>query len=235
MRDLTKLEQAAIEAVTKRFSATWEMGSGRPDVYIAIARQRVAVDIATLKPRGAEPGNSAKARLRFDKVVTRLMGQLQASLAEMVPNGVAVLLTVTAPIRLPSKTAAALDDKIQTLLGCGASGRDLEDSIHGNRVRIRILSEVSEVAPKLIGFVHNPDSDPLQILNPAQAWLELIDAEAGRRAPTGGQDRWLVVVSPEGSSCLEIYRYLYSQVSVPTHYQMCLMVIADGRVESLSE
>jgi hypothetical protein len=30
-----------------------------------------------------------------------------------VPDGMTVLLTITAPIRLPSKTAASLEDKIQ--------------------------------------------------------------------------------------------------------------------------
>jgi hypothetical protein len=67
--------------------------------------KRVAVDITTLKRRGAGEGNAAKPRLRFDKVATRLIERLQATLGETVPDGTTVLLTITAPIRLPSKTA----------------------------------------------------------------------------------------------------------------------------------
>jgi hypothetical protein len=103
MRNLKKQERAAIEAVASRFSATWEEGSGPPDATIVVAGQRVAVDITTLKPRGTSEGKAARLRLRVERVVTGLVERLQASLGETVPDAMTVLLTVTAPIRLPSK------------------------------------------------------------------------------------------------------------------------------------
>src|ERR1700694_3660956 len=174
MRDLKKQERTAIEAVARRFSATWENGSDPPDAYIMVARERVAVDITTLKRRGTGQGNAAKPRLRFDKVATRVIERLQATLGETVPDGMTVLLTITAPIRLPSKTAAALEDKIQTLLGRGSPGRDEKDTVHGNRVKIRLLRGESAQAPKMIGFVHNSDSDPFLLLNMTGELLELV-------------------------------------------------------------
>ena len=147
MRDLKKQERTAIEAVARRFSATWEKGSDPPDAYLVVAGKRVAVDITTLKRRGTGQGNAAKPRLRFDKVVTRLMERLQATLGETVPDGMTVLLTITAPIRVPSKTAASLEDKIQTLLGRGSPGRDEKATIHGNRVRIRLSSRSTARSP----------------------------------------------------------------------------------------
>src|SRR5215831_2042263 len=207
MSDLKNHERTAIGAVARRFSATWEKGSDPSDAYIMVAGKRVAVDITTLKRRGAGQGTAAKLRLRFDKVATRLIERLQATLGETVPDGMTVLLTITAPIRLPSKTAAALEDKIQTLLGRGSPGRDEKDTIHGNRVQIRLLRNKSERAPKMIGFVHNSDSDPLLLFNMTRELLELISGEAGRRATRFGGYRWLVVLSAAGSSCLEAYRY----------------------------
>ena len=121
MRDLKEQERSAIAAVARRFSATWEKGSGS-DVYFAVAGKRVAVDITTLKRRGPGQGNAAKPRLRFDKVATRLMERLRATAGETVPDGMTVLLTITAPIRLPSKTAVSLEDRIKTLLGRRRSG-----------------------------------------------------------------------------------------------------------------
>ncbi len=234
MRDLKKHERAAIQAVARRFSATWEMGSDPPGAYIVVAGKRVAVDITTLKRRGAGQANAAKLRLRFDKVVTRLMDRLQATLGKTVPDGMTVLLTITAPIRLPSKTAASLEDKIQTLLGRGSPGRDLKDTIHGNRVHIRLLKDESERAPTMIGLVHNSDSDPLLLLNMTRELLELISAEAGRRAPRLAGDRWLVVISAGGISCLETYRYIYSQLRMATRFKKILMVFGDGRVGILT-
>jgi hypothetical protein len=239
MRDLKKPERTVIEAVARRFSATLEKGSDPPDAYIVVAGKRVAVDIATLKRRGTGQGNAAKPGfnkpgLRFDKVATRLIERLQATLGETVPEGTTVLLTITAPIRLPSKTAGSLEDKIQTLLGRGSPGRDEKDTIHGNRVRIRLLRDESERAPKMMGFVHNSDSDPLLLLNMTRELLELVSNQAGRRAPRLAGDRWLVVISAEGISCLEAYRYIYSQLRMATDFKKILMVLADGHVGMLT-
>ena len=234
MRDLKKQERTAIEAVVRRFLATRGKGSDPPDAYIMAARKRIAVDITTLKRRGTGQGNAAKPGLRFDKVATRFIGRLEATLGESVPDGITVLLTITAPIRLPSKTAALLEDKIQTLLGRGSPGRDEKDTIHGNRVQIRLLRDESERAPKMIGFVHNSDSDPLLLSNMTRELLELISAEAGRRASRLAGDRWLVVISAGGISCLEAYRYICSQLRLATDFRKILMVFGDGRVEMLT-
>ena len=235
MRDLNKQEQTAIEAVARRFSATWVKGNDAPDAYIIIAGKQVAVDIATLKWRGALQVSAAKPRLRFDRVATRLIEGLQAILGEAVPDGMTVLLTITAPIRLPSKTAAALEDKIQTHLGRESPGRDEKTTIHGNRVQIRVLTGASERAPKMIGFVHNSDSDPLLILNMTRELLERISAEAGMRAARLAGDRWLVLISAGDISWLEVYRYIYSQRRMATDFEKIFMVFGDGRVGILTE
>lgn len=233
MSDLTKQQQTVIETVARRFSATLEKGNDSADAYFVVAGKRIAVDITNLKRR--VPDNAAKPRLRFDKVVTRLIERLQASLGETVPNGMTVLLTVTAPIRLPSKTAGALEDKIQTLLDRRSLARDEKGAIHRNCIRIRLLRNKSAPAPKLIGFVHNSDSDPAPLLDMTHEFLELISTEAGRRAKRPTRDRWLVVTSARGSSFLEAYRYIYSHLRMATGLKKILMVFADGRVEPLTE
>ena len=234
VRDLKKQERTAIEAVARRFSATWERGGDPPAAYLMVAGKRVAVDITTLKRRGAGQGNTAKPRLRFDKVATRLTERLQATLGESVPDGMTVLLTITAPIRLPSKTAASLEDRIRTLLWGGWPGRDEQDTIHGNRVRIQLVRDESERAPKMIGFVHNSDSDPLPLLNMTREWLALISDEAGGRAARRVGDRWLVVISARGRSCLDAYRCIHSQLRLATDFRKILMVFGDGRIGMLT-
>lgn len=111
------------------------------------------------KKRNPTPG------LRFDKVATRVVERLKAALGETVPDGMTVLVTITAPIRLPAKTTTAMDDRIRTLLRRKSLRRDVTDTIHGNRVRIRLLKDQPARAPKLIGFVHNPDSDSRLLLD----------------------------------------------------------------------
>jgi hypothetical protein len=206
----------------------------RRQTVLRLGRKRVAVDITTLKRYGTDQANSAKPRLRFDKVATRLIERLQATLGETVPDGVTVLLTITAPIRLPSKTAASLESKIQTLIGRGSPGRDAKEMIHGNRVQIRLLRDQADRAPKMIGFVHNSDSNPLLLLNMTSELLDLTSAETSRRAPMLARDRWLVVTSARGISCLEAYRYIYSQLHMATSFKKILVVFGDGSVGMLT-
>jgi hypothetical protein len=234
MRDFKKPEQAAIDAVARQFSATWKQGGVPFDAYLVVAGKRVAVDIRTLKRRGAGQGNAARPRLRFDKVATRLTDRLRSTLGDIVPDGTTVVLTVTAPIRVAAKTTTGLEDRIQTVLARRSPGRDEKATINGNRVQIRMLRNRSERAPKFIGFVHNADSDPLLLLDMTRELLELFSAEAGRRATTRAGDRWLVVISGRESSCLEAYRDIYSQLRMATGFKKVLVAFGDGRVGELT-
>jgi hypothetical protein len=110
---------------------------------------------------------AAKLRLRFDKVAVRLVGALKAALAGVVPEGETVVFTITAPIRLPAKTAAAL----QNMLRDGATDAERRETIHHNEVRIRRLKGVAQHMPKVLGFVHNLESDAVDILDLAEARL----------------------------------------------------------------
>ena len=98
MTDLKNQERTAIEAVARRFSATWEKGSDPPDAYIMVAGKRVAVDITTLKWCGTGQGNAAKPRLRFDKVATRLIERLLRRVGKgAVPNGLSLSTRICRP------------------------------------------------------------------------------------------------------------------------------------------
>jgi hypothetical protein len=88
---------------------------------------------------------------------------------------------------------------------------------------------------KVIGFVHNPDSDPDVLFRLTQSLLQHIGAAARKRAPkkfTG--DRWLVVADQDGLSHIETYRHVYSQLSISTDFKKILIVLAGGRVETLT-
>ncbi len=115
--------------------------------------------VATLK--------AAKLRLRFDKVALRFVGGLKATLAGVVPEGQIVVFTISAPIKLPGKTAVALENMVRS------NPREAEsrEIIHDNEVRIRRLKGVSKPMPKVLGFVHSVESDAGAILALAEALL----------------------------------------------------------------
>ncbi len=115
-------------------------------------------------------------RLRFDKVALRLVQSVRAALEGTVPNGRCVVFAVTAPIREPSKTSAALIKTIRARLTLGAVPGDHVEALHGNEVRVRIVTSRSPHAAKVAGFVHNPDPPPSGLLDMAQALLESVEA-----------------------------------------------------------
>ena len=232
MSRLGKAEQAAIELVARRFSATWEEADGgSPDAYLTIAGKRIAVNVTAIQPGIAE---RTRPHLRFDRVALGLVRRLRAGLSEVVPDGEAVVLTVTAPIRLPAKTAAALESRIRDGLAGRPTRVEIEETICGNQVRARLVRGVSKRSSKVIGFVHNPDSDPDLLLGLTQALLQSIGAAADKPPPeTFTGDRWLVVASEDGPPHIETYRQIYSQLSMSTDFNEVLMVLAGGRVESL--
>ena len=133
MSGLGKRERAALEAVARHFSATWEKGEAPPDAYLTIARKRIAVEVTTTKQRIAGRGGLTKPRLRFDRVALRVIRRLQAALSASVPDGTTLILTITAPIRVPSKTAAALEDDIRTYLERKSARGEAKYTIHGNQ------------------------------------------------------------------------------------------------------
>ena len=115
-------------------------------------------------------------RLRFDKVALRLVQGVRGALEGAVPDGLCVVFAVTAPIREPSKTLAALIEIIRARLSLGAVLGDHTEALHGNEVRMRVVTSRSPHAAKVAGFVHNPDPPPSGLLDLAQSLLECVEA-----------------------------------------------------------
>jgi hypothetical protein len=225
-------ERAAIALVAKRFSAPWEESEGgSPNAYLTIDGKPIAIEVAAIKPGLVE---LTKPGLRFDKVALRLIERLQAALSAFVPDGEAVLVTVTAPIRLPSKTAVALESQVRGELARRPAQLEIKETICGNHIRVRLVSGVSGRMSKVIGFVHNPDSDADVLLGLTQTLLQHVGAAADRRPPeTFTGDRWLVIADEDGLAPIETYRQVYAQISSSTEFKKVLMVLAGARVETL--
>ena len=118
----------------------------------------------------------AKRGLRFDQVALRFIERLQIALEEAVPPGKTLIVMVTAPIRLPAKTAAALAEKIPNFLTQSSKRRELRDTINGNEVRARLVTGVVRGQSRVMTFVHNPDADSEGLLNTTQSLLAQMTA-----------------------------------------------------------
>ncbi len=228
-------EQAALDAVARRFAATWEAGENPARAYLSFRGKRIAVDVFEVRKPGEKASAGAKPRLRFDKVATRVLERVRKEVTDSVPPNAIVFLTITAPIRLASKTAASVAEKIKMHCQRRSLQRNGSYAIHGNHVIIRLLPEKSRQALKIIGFVHHAQSDPLFLLSITQEMLELFSAGAALPARNSGGDRWLLAISEQTSSCLPVYRYIYSQLRALSTYKKVLIAFRDEVVDILKE
>lgn len=116
-----------------------------------------------------------KLGLRFDKVVIRVLGKLKAFVRESVPKGKVVVITISAPIRLPAKTERALEEKIKDCLESRSQRREQKAIIYKNKVHIRIINRSSSRVPQFIGFVHSSNTNSKLILDYTTKWVSSKD------------------------------------------------------------
>lgn len=112
-----------------------------------------------------------KLGLRFDKVVVRLLSDLRASIGSNIPEGTAVLYTITAPIKLPTKMELGLSQQIRDVLNSAVRNTDHQSTIFQNQICIRIINVPTNQTENFAGFVHNPECNSKQLLDFAARWL----------------------------------------------------------------
>jgi hypothetical protein len=229
MRKAGKIEQAAIEAVARHFSASVPEGRDPPDTCLSVAGKRTALAVTCIDSQVAARARVTPPRLRFDRVALRLVDDLRTALGGSVPDGQTVLVTITAPIRLPARTATAIEEKIGKLVATRAAPARLTATIHGNGVQVHLLKGGTGRTARLIGFVHNPDSDPGILIDVARAQL----ARIGSGERTAGP-RWLIVASQNAPVPIEACSHVCSQLGIGRVFERTLAVVPGGGVATLS-
>jgi hypothetical protein len=232
MRSSRERKQAALAVVARHLCATLEQGSDQRDAHLIIAGKRIAVEATAADSQVSRRSGNTAPRLRFDRVALGLLERLRAAVHARALNG-ATVVTITAPIQFPSRAAAMLEESIQVLVGRRSARRQLTTTVHGNRVRIAILQAGRKSGSKLIGFVHNRDSDQKVLFELTGSLLRRIGTVQRSRAGSG--ERWLVVAYEDGPQWIPTYRHICSQLVGGRDFQRILLVGADGRVSTLAE
>lgn len=235
MRTPKKPKQAAIEALADHFSATLKKIPGRSSTLSALIEgRRITIDIVCIPRRSKSQRMLAKPHLRFDKVALELICDLQASLSPLVPPEQVLVITVTAPIRLGSRTTAALDGMVRKRLSTPNPRLNMRETIFDNQVRARLIRGASKHMSRLIVFVHNPETDPETLLGLTESLIKRVGLAAGKRPSAKFKgERWLVLANADGASLIVAYRYICAQLLAAAGFSRILMSVADGEVETL--
>lgn len=141
----------------------------------------------------------------------------------MVTEGKTVIVAITAPIRQDSKTGAVVEGKVRELL---ARRRvHLKTKVHGNGIQIRVLEGGGRRAPRLIGFVHNPEPPPAALFDVADRLLACMDLA---RKGSCGHNRCLIVDNQQGRAPLDTIRRVCTALRVRTVFKRILVSAIDG-------
>jgi hypothetical protein len=137
-----------------------------------------ALSLDNCRPALARKGSP---RLRFDRVARRFVKSLQAELAGVPSERAALVVTVTAPIRMPGSTVRELGARLHKSLP-----PNFDQMVCGNRVRARIVRCGVCGGPRMIVFVHNPEAAPTGLFRIVEAsWSSTRQITVSRRSRQG--------------------------------------------------
>jgi len=186
--------------------------------------KRITAEVVAVKSQVPRGSKAIPPRLRFDRVVLEVFERLRSALHEELPAGVTVVVTITAPIRLASKTTAAVEELVRAQVAEKLARGQVKKTILGNEVRIRIIR--GRKTSSLMGFVHNRDSDPTILFDLTRALLECADSVGHGRRGTSAR-RWLVVAMEDEAQWMETYRHVCAQLFAPPDFQRVILVAAN--------
>lgn len=144
----------------------YETCSGEPSRPMVNVEKQLAHAILATDGLGA-----SKLGLRFDRVVVAVLSELRNFAESVSPKHLTVLVAITAPIRLPAKTVHDLQRDIGELLLSRGPVGDRIAAVRGNDTRLRLVAPAPEMAPRLIGFVHDRETRPETLFDLAERWL----------------------------------------------------------------
>jgi hypothetical protein len=197
-----------------------------------LAGRRMALDLVAPSAQLSHRPTATPPALRFDRVALRVLARLREAAREAVPEGWTVMVTVTAPIWLPGKTADTLAQRIRQLLARGGRGRaEFAATIHRNRVRIRIVRGGSAARARFVGFIHNPKPAPAVLFDLTTAMLRALDAHGAARKHA--RPRALVVRIADAPRWTLSYAQVCAQLLLDSAWQAVLLVGSDGKVMTL--
>ena len=201
---------------------------------MTVGRRRVALDVAVIAERRPGQKHVAKARLREDVVARRVLRDMEAALRDHVPDGKAIILTLGAPIKVPSQLVNSLTSVLLKYLKSGADEIEEKKTILGNRIRFRVLRDGSMWNTKVIAFVFSGDPEPGILANAMHSMLDEISARANTPMPEGfSGERWLILANERWIADPKTYRWAFSRATSPRGFKRILMLFKGGRVEDL--
>jgi len=225
-------ERVALEPIAKHLAGARVRGRAPADASVRLAGKRIALTVVALSPQASHARRSARPSLRLDRVALEVVSRVRTAIQRQVPADRTIVVTISAPIRLAAKTAAALSSRVLNRVSGRARAERSLHRIHGNRIEIWILQGGIATTSKLVGFVHNPDVDPRIFIEVTRALLAAIGPHRRAAARRSGA-RWLLFENHGDRLPIETYRNVCQQLRLGTAFERLFVALPDGGIERL--
>jgi hypothetical protein len=221
-------ERFAIDAVAAEFSGTWKCGENPPDAYLTAGGREIAVEISTL---------TQQPRTSDDMAAVGLVGELNRELGGLVPKGVTIFLTLSAPmVGNRKKTKVALANFLREKLGDMPFFSDeARFDANGNVVTIRPIQGRKGRAKIFCSILPRTSNADIRF----NAW-QILEKLITRKTKTcgdlvGEKPLWLALLNDYPLAGSREYKDVLSKISRKHPFEKILLVTREGTVEPIFE
>lgn len=230
-------EEFVAHSLAGHFNGTWSKGGNPPDIHLSIGNDTVAVEISTLTQHVVDERGGMKPRLSEDSTALWLANELEKELSGVIPAGRMFVLTMRVPISNARRTKEALSGRLLNLAASVTNEAiDVEETILGNRIGIRLTPYDGADRKKVHAAVVNQKSDPHILSNARSILEERIATKSNKCSAFAGEKLvWLALLNDYFLADDETYGQALAQISAPHIFDKIVLISGNGRVTTLHD
>lgn len=227
-------EHFVIEALCASYGGTWRIGEDPPDAYMSLSENEVAVEISILTQHVVSKTGKTVPRLSLDSGVLRLCDEVNEELKNVIPSGIYILLTISAPLNKIRQTKADLINEIKGIVQKKAPNEQVIE-INKNKVKIHLISGDRPSGKKVVGIVPNQNSSPDILANVQYILSERINDKVKKCSKVVHRPLWLALFNDYWLAEPDTYELAMKKLSIKHPFDKICLVLGNKEVHNLYE
>ena len=225
-------EHFVIEALCASYGGTWRIGEDPPDAYMSLNENEVAVEISILTQHVVSKSGKSVPRLSQDSGVLRLCDEVNEELKNIIPSGVYILLTISAPLNKIRQTKADLINEIKAIVQKKTPKKQVVE-INQNKVKIQLISGDRPSGKKVVGIVPNQNSSPDILANVQYILSERINDKIKKCSKVVHRPLWLALFNDYWLAEPDTYELAMNKLSIKHPFERICLVLGNKEVHNL--
>ena len=231
---LRKDEKFVIEALCDEYDGTWRIGEDPPDAYMMLNNNEIAVEISILTQHVVNESGKSISRLTQDSGVLRLCDDLNVDIGHIIPPGMCLIITVSAPLKKIRKFKDVLKAKILEIIDKGVSTKHILN-IYENKVNISFISGTRPSGEKVIGVVANRNSSPDILANVQYILNDRINEKVIKCSKVEYRPLWLALFNDYWLAEPDTYKHAINSSNIEHPFEKICLVFGNKKVHTLYE